>query len=52
MWDYTPRQALGFVWYAARRHKRESIEALVLQFNAARGDPKDIKKQVKEAAKE
>jgi len=48
VWRYTPREIAGWTFYAARRQQRRSVEQTVIGFNAARGDPKAIKKQVKE----
>lgn len=51
VWRYTPRQISGFVGFAARRLKREAAQALSLQSMAARGDPKALRKQIKDLEK-
>jgi hypothetical protein len=48
VWNYTPRQLKAFVALAERRRKRERAEELSLQFLAARGDPKVVKKALKD----
>lgn len=48
VWDYTPRQIAGFLHFAGKRRKRETAEALSIGAMAARGDPKELKKQIKE----
>jgi len=47
-WAYTPRQLVGFLSLAAARRKREAADRLYLMHQAARGDPKDTKKLIKE----
>lgn len=52
MWDYTPREVAGWLWYAQRRRKREMLELTIASFDGARGDPKAIKKQIKDLARD
>lgn len=52
VWSYTPRQITGFLKYAARRRKQDMPHQLWLGAMASRGDPKEITKLVKEAARE
>jgi hypothetical protein len=47
-YSFTPRQIVGTLHFAERRRRRESREALSLHAMAARGDPKAVKKQLKE----
>lgn len=48
-WDYTPRMLAGHMHFAMEHQKREMAAALSLHAMAARGDPKEIKKILKEA---
>lgn len=48
MWAYTPKQAAGFLWYAARRLKLQQAEQLSTAALAASGDGKTITKALKE----
>jgi hypothetical protein len=43
--DYSPRQISGFLELASAREKIEAANTLSLNTLAARGDPKDLKKQ-------
>lgn len=48
----TPREISGSLHFAEIDAKRERAETLVTGAMASRGDPKDIKRQLKEAEKE
>lgn len=50
-WDYTPRQISGFLFYARAREKREAAQALGIGAMAARGEPREVKKTLKEWSK-
>ena len=51
-WSYTPRQIKGFLALAGRRRTREYAERLSIAAAGARGDPKAIKKVLKDAERE
>lgn len=48
----TPRQLAGYVQFAAKRRKRHTAELISIHATAARGDPKEIKRQLKELSKD
>jgi hypothetical protein len=48
VWGYTPRQIEAYIFIATLRHKRELAESLGMMTMAARGDPDDIQKQIRE----
>lgn len=48
VWSYTPKQISGFLWFASKRLKVKAAEALSIQFNASRGDPKEVKRMIGE----
>jgi hypothetical protein len=48
----TPRQLAGLLHFAARRKKREAAQLLGLHAMAARGEPRELKKKLKELGKE
>lgn len=52
MWRYTPRQLAGFLYFLGKRRKREYAEALSIATKGARGDFKDVNRELKEASKE
>ncbi|MEK9752507.1 MAG: hypothetical protein VW338_04750 [Rhodospirillaceae bacterium] len=45
--DYTPRAMQGWLYFAARRRRRELAGELAVAALAASGDGKSIKKQIK-----
>jgi hypothetical protein len=51
LWRSTPRQLQGWLALAARREKQEAAERLNLDFLAARGDPKDVNKTLRDLEK-
>lgn len=48
MFGYTPKRIAGFMHFAAKRRARDAADTLQLNALAARGDPKDLKKTVKD----
>lgn len=48
VWKYTPRQMHAFLFIAGKRRERERRELLALHALAARGDPKAVRKQLKD----
>ena len=48
VWDYTPRRIAGFLRVAQARISQEKADSLALQALAARGEPKEVKRQHKE----
>lgn len=48
VWGYTPRMMAGFLHFAHERRQREAAETLSLAALAARGDPKDVTKTLKQ----
>ena len=52
VWDYTPRRIAGFLKLAYRRMARQAAHTLSIQTLAARGDPKDVKRHLKELNRE
>jgi hypothetical protein len=42
----TPRQIVGSLYFARRRKQREAAEQLALGALAARGEPREIKRQL------
>jgi hypothetical protein len=48
VFGYTPKRIAGFLHFARLRKARDAAESLQLAALAARGDPKDIKKAVKD----
>lgn len=51
VWGYTPRRINAFVKLASKRVARDQASNLSLSALAARGDPKDIKRQLKELSR-
>ncbi|WP_292539113.1 hypothetical protein [Mesorhizobium sp.] len=51
MWDYSPAEIAGFLRLATERRTLEVAEQLAIGTMAARGDPKEIKKMLKEMSK-
>jgi len=52
VWGYTPRRIAGFLKLAHRRMGWEAAQRLSLSALAARGDPKEIRRQHKELTRE
>jgi hypothetical protein len=52
VWNYTPRQIAGFLFFSSKRKNREDASKLSIGAMAARGDPKDVKKQVEKLGKD
>jgi hypothetical protein len=50
-WDYTPRQIAGFHNFASKRQKQEVARDLSIMASASRGDPKELKKQIRDLQK-
>ncbi len=48
VWKYTPRQIAAFLFIAEKRRNQERIETVHLGLMAARVDPKEVKKFLKE----
>jgi hypothetical protein len=48
VWGYTPRRIAGFLRVAHARESQEKADSLALQALAARGEPKEVKRQHKE----
>ena len=46
--EYTPRQMHTLLFIAGKRRAREARELLALHAMAARGDPKDLRKAMKD----
>jgi hypothetical protein len=42
----TPRQISGALYFARRRRQQESAEQLALGSLAARGEPREVKRQI------
>ena len=52
VWDYTPRRITGFLKLAYRRMARNAAQSLSLNTLAARGDPREVKRQFRELIRE
>lgn len=52
VWGYTPREIAGWLFFAGKRKAREAGEQLSLGAAAARGEPRALKKQIKELTKD
>lgn len=48
VWSYTPKQIAGFQRLAAVRRRRDAAEQLSINTMAARGEPREVKKRLKE----
>jgi len=48
VWKYTPKQMSAFLFIADKRHRREQKELLALQALVARGEPKELRKMLKD----
>lgn len=44
----TPRQIAGSLYFAQRRQQREAAEQLALGTLAARGEPREVKRQMEQ----
>lgn len=51
LWDCTPRELVGWMYFSSRVKKRRQAEDLAIGAMAARGDPKAVKKQIEDADK-
>lgn len=49
---YTPREIAGWAHFISKGKKREYAENLSLGAMASRGDPKELKKIIKDAEKD
>jgi hypothetical protein len=47
----SPRMIVGWLYFARRVEKRRLAQQLSIGAMAARGDPKDLKKQIRELEK-
>lgn len=52
VWEYTPRRIAAFLRFAFKRVSRKNANDLSIQTLAARGDPKDVKKQLRDLTRE
>jgi hypothetical protein len=52
VWNYTPRRIAGFLSLASKRHARDAAQSLSIAALAARGEPKDIRRQHKDLTRE
>ncbi len=52
VWSYTPRRISAFLWFASERRRKELAEQLAIATNAARGDPKQVKKMITAMSKD
>ena len=50
LWRMTPRQLDGWLHFAGRHKKREAADALQVAAMGARGDPRALKKQIRQLA--
>ena len=48
----TPRQIAGSLYFARRRRQREAAEQLALGTLAARGEPREVKRQFEQLQRE
>jgi len=48
----TPRQIAGSLYFAERRRRREAAERLALDAIAARGEPRELKRQIERLQKD
>lgn len=48
VWSYTPRQVAGFLILMRKRRRHDAAELLHLNAMAARADPKQLKRMMKE----
>ena len=52
VWAMTPRQIAGSLYFAGRRRRREAAEQLALSALAARGEPRELKRQLDQLHRE
>ena len=52
VWAMTPRQIAGSLYFARRRRQREAAEQLALGALAARGEPREVKRQLDQLQRE
>ncbi len=52
VWAMTPRQIAGSLYFARRRRQREAAENLALTALAARGEPRELKRQLDQLNRE
>ena len=52
VWAMTPRQIAGSLYFARRRRQREAAEQLALSALAARGEPRELKRQIETLRRE
>lgn len=52
VWRYTPRQIQGWIQFAFRRKLGERAEMMATMGMASRGDPKELKKQMRSLEQE
>ncbi|QKD16793.1 hypothetical protein [Mesorhizobium sp. NZP2077] len=45
---YTPRQIAAWLHFGEINRRHEMADELVIGMNAARGDPKDVQKQIED----
>lgn len=51
LWQCTPRELVGWLYFSNRVKKRRRAEELSVNAMAARGDIKAVKKQIEDAGK-
>ncbi|WP_189342227.1 hypothetical protein, partial [Mesorhizobium sp. M2A.F.Ca.ET.067.02.1.1] len=52
LWNATPRELIGRLHFSNKIRKRQFAEALAASAMGARGDPKDVKKILKDAERD
>src|SRR5206468_10055561 len=52
VWAMTPRQIAASLFFARRRRQREAAESLALGALAARGEPRELKRQLDQLNRE
>jgi hypothetical protein len=48
----TPRQIAGALYFVTRRRKRDLAEKLTIEALAARGEPREVKRQIEQLGKD
>jgi hypothetical protein len=48
VWDYTPRQIVGYLRCHERRRRARQAETLAIMTLGSRGDPKEVEKRMRE----
>ena len=46
VWEMTPREIAGCLYFAERRRKHQAAENLMLTALASRGESRDLKRQI------